>query len=268
MGRPGTPVFAGIYDSYADTAAADVLDEGDACLVLGSTLIIAAVSTEVPDELDGLVSAPHLGAGRLVGGWTASGGTALAWSRRLLSESASAADLDARARALAPGAGGLVFLPYLAGERSPVHDPRASGVLAGLTLDTTPEQVYRAVLDGVVLSVRDHTARLEKAGIRPVAWNVRGGGAASPALVQGISDAIGSPVHVMAHPSAPVGPCVLALRGLGVAVRPEVELSYQPDPVAGGRYDQLYEVYAGLYTALRHQMHALHRIDSFDGGHQ
>jgi xylulokinase len=262
----GTPVLAGIYDSYADTAAAGALEDGQACLVLGSTLIIAVVSTRIPEELDGLLTAPHLGSGRLVGGWTTSGGTALAWARRLLADSESPTELDARAQTLVPGDGGLIFLPYLAGERSPVHDPHATGALVGLTHESTPEQVYRAVLDGVVLSVRDHVERLAHAGIRPGTWSVRGGGAGSPALMQGIADALGAPVHVMEHPSDPVGPCVLALHGLGVDPAVRIVRTYHPDLTTTVRYDRLYDVYVGLYPALRGPMHALRRLTNSDGG--
>jgi xylulokinase len=265
--RPDVPVFAGIYDSYGDTAAAGALGHDDACLVLGSTLIIGVVQDRVPEKLDGLITAPHLGTGRLVGGWTTSGGTALDWARGLLAGTPRD-ELDAFALSSSPGAGGLVFLPYLAGERSPVHDPHASGVLLGATGETTPGEIYRAVLDGVVLSVRDHAERLAVAGIRPSRWRVRGGGAANRALVQGIADAVRAQLDVTEHPGDPVGPCVLALHGLGLPARVRVVDSYHPNPDRSQRYDRLFGVYAGLYPSLHTYMHDLRRLDEPDGGNQ
>ena len=125
LGLPaGIPVAAGTIDSYADVAGTGVAI-GDGVLLLGSTLVIYAVAAE-PTRLPGLDCERYPGPGVLVGGCTNAAGLALAWARREL----GAADA-AEVAALPPGAGGLLALPYLAGERTPITDPLATGLIVG-----------------------------------------------------------------------------------------------------------------------------------------
>jgi len=266
---PGVPVLTGTYDSYADSAATGTLNVGQACIIFGSTLIIGVVHPAVPDDLHGLVVAPHLGDGVLIGGWTATGGSALGWARRLIGAGEAYDDaLEEAAGRLAPGCGGLVFLPYLAGERSPVHDPDARGLLLGLTAQTTGQDVYRAVLDGIALSVRDHAQRLALIGRSPPRWRAGGGATRSRLLVQAASDALGAPVEVVADAAAPIGPCCLALRGLGYDPPVAIAAEYAPSACAGERFDRLYAVYQDLYSAVSRQMHLLTGINRSTGGRQ
>jgi len=266
----GTPVAVGTYDAYADTAAAGVLEVGDACIVLGSTLIIGVAADQVPEDLRGLESAPHLGKGMLVGGWPATGGSAISWARRLigLPETISDDALEQAARALPPGASGLVFLPYLTGERSPVHDPAARGVLLGLTVETTPATAYRAVVDGVALSVRDHLSRLAALELAPSVWRVTGGGTQSQLLLQAISDALRAPLEVVADASAPIGPCRIALNAIGHGPAVVVAAVVEPSTAHADRFDGLYDVYRSLYPALSRAMHQLTEFDQTPGGRQ
>jgi xylulokinase len=268
LGLPsGVPVITGTYDAYADTAATGTLDDGDACVIFGSTLIIGMVRPDVPDDLHGLVAAPHLGDGVLVGGWTATGASALAWARRLLGAGPAFGDaLEAAAARTSPGGGGLIFLPYLSGERSPVHDAAARGVLLGLTSATTGAEVYRAVVDGIALSVRDHAVRLAALGAAPPRWRAGGGASASEILVQAAGDALGAPFEVVADAGAAVGPCRLALRGIGHVPDVAVERVLEPDARRGELYDALYDTYRGLYGALSDQMHRLTEINRANGG--
>ncbi len=156
LGLPaGLPVAVGAYDSYVDLLAMGLRRPGDAGLLLGSTMVAAALAAPgIEPRAHGLglrtVRWP-LGDAVLVGGWTSSAGAALDWSRRLL---ALSDEEEGTAGLLDPGSGGLVSLPYLAGERTPVWDEHASGAVVGLTAATTRPQLHRAVLDGVVLSTR------------------------------------------------------------------------------------------------------------------
>ena len=84
--------------------------------------------------------------------------------------------------------------------------------------------------------------------------------------MQGIADALGAPLHVMEHPSDPVGPCVLALHGLGIDPPARIQRTYHPDLTMTVRYDRLYDVYVDLYPSLRGPMHALRRLNHSDGG--
>ena len=116
-----------------------------------------------------------------------------------------------------PGAGGLVCLPYLAGERTPAWDPAASGVIAGVTLATRPADLHRAVIDGVALSTRDVLARIAAVAGQPSRWRVGGGGSRHRGWLQATADATGETLEIV-DASGGVGPAVLAFRSIGIEV--------------------------------------------------
>ena len=246
----GTPVAAGTYDSHADLLAAGVHRPGDAALVLGSTLIVAAAVREAV-ECEGLAVGAYPGEGVLVGGWTAAAGATLEWCAR------EVGGLESSVAALQPGAGGLVALPYLAGERTPVWDPAARGVLLGVTVQTTATEISRAFLDAVALSAKDHVERLRSGGIVPRDWRAGGGGARRPGWLQATSDAIGAPLQVARHAGEAAGAAVLALRSLGASPLLDDGHVVVPDAGRSERFDRLYDVYRDLYPALAGAMHAL-----------
>jgi xylulokinase len=264
--RQGVPVSVGTYDSYADAAATGTLSVGDACVLFGSTLIIGVVNATAPNDLHGLVASPHLGEGVLVGGWTSNGGSALSWARKLIGAEETFDDaLEASIGNLSPVEAGLVFLPYLSGARSPVHDPSARGLLLGLSAETKKEHVYRAVVDGVVLSVRDHADRLAMINVSPLGWRAGGGGSRNRALVQSTSDALRAPIEIVEDGSLPIGPCRLALRTIGHLPRVAVSAALEPNEHRSEQYDRIYGVYRQLYKALSDQMHMLTNISRSDG---
>ncbi|MDP9258854.1 MAG: FGGY-family carbohydrate kinase, partial [Actinomycetota bacterium] len=172
---PGMPVIAGTLDSYADVAGTGAAP-GTGCLLLGSTLIAYAVWPE-PVSVPGLELQHQPAPGVLLGGSSVCGGATLDWLGELLGEVAG--DLQA----LEPGAGGLLVLPYLAGERTPVNDPHASGAVLGLTYATARDELYRAFVDAVALSALDHADRLRAGGVDPARWRVAGGGTRNAALL-------------------------------------------------------------------------------------
>jgi xylulokinase len=250
LGLPaGTPVSAGTYDTYVDVAGAGVRLPGDACILLGSTLVVC-VAVDEPVKCAGLELTPFPGEGFLLGGWTTAGGATLAWFGRELGEPPAVAGLE-------PGAGGLVALPYLAGERTPIRDPDARGLVLGLTLATTRPELYRALVDGVALSARDHLERLRSAGLAPAFWLTAGGGTRDDAWLQATADALGAELRVVAHAAEAVGPAHLALRALGIEpVRP-VERLVVPDERRHARFEELYALYRDLYAPLAGAMRRL-----------
>ena len=163
----GTPVIAGTLDSYADVAGT-AAGPGTGCLLLGSTLVAYAVVPE-PVLVPGLEVQRQPAPGVLVGGSSVCGGATLDWLNELLGPAPD--DLHA----LDPGAGGLLALPYLAGERTPVNDPHASGAVLGLTYATTHDELCRAFIDAVALSALDHAERMRAYGVDPARWRVTGG---------------------------------------------------------------------------------------------
>ena len=251
LGLPaGIPVAAGTIDSYADVAGTGVAI-GDGVLLLGSTLVIYAVAAE-PTRLPGLDCERYPGPGVLVGGCTNAAGLALAWARREL----GAADA-AEVAALPPGAGGLLALPYLAGERTPIADPLATGLIVGLRTTTTAAQMQRAILDGVAFSALDHADLLAAHGLTPATWRVTGGGVRDEALLQAVADALAAPLAVMPHAGHAIGPAALALRAAGCAYRPEAERTVLPRAEASATFHALLPRYRDAYRSLAPVMHAL-----------
>lgn len=201
VGLPaGTPVVLSPYDVAATALGVGAFDDGQACCILGTTLCTQVV-TDRPDltgEPSGLTIA-------LPDRWlrtfaTLAGGGVLSWVRDLLclADPAAVGDL---ARRVGPGAGGLVFLPYLspAGERAPFLDTQARGSLLGLSFEHGREHIARAVLEGLSLVVRDCLAA---SGVRPVELRLCGGGAASEPWVRLIADVTGVPVRRTADTEA------------------------------------------------------------------
>jgi xylulokinase len=246
---PGTPVIAGTLDSYADVAGTGAAP-GTGCLLLGSTLIAYAVWPE-PVAVPGLEVQHQPAPGVLVGGASVCGGATLDWLGEMLGRSAG--DLQA----LPPGAGGLLVLPYLAGERTPFDDPNASGAVLGLTYATTRDELSRAFVDAVALSALDHADRLRAGGVDPHRWRVAGGAARNAALVQACCDALGRPLDVMPHAGAAIGPAALALRAAGVRWQPSPERTIEPDTERTRRFTALLETYRSAYDALAPTMHRL-----------
>jgi xylulokinase len=246
---PGTPVIAGTLDSYADVAGTGAAP-GTGCLLLGSTLIAYAVWPE-PVVVPGLEVQHQPAPGVLVGGASVCGGATIEWLGGLLGEGTG--DLHA----LPPGAGGLLALPYLAGERTPVNDPLASGAVLGLTYATTRDELCRAFVDAVALSALDHADRLRAHGVDPARWRVAGGAPHNAALVHACCDALGRALDVMPHSGAAIGPAALALRAAGARWQPSPERAIEPDAARTRRFAQLLDAYRSAYAGLAPTMHGL-----------
>jgi xylulokinase len=164
------------------------------------------------------------------------------------------------------GAGGLVFLPYLAGERAPIDDPRARGVLAGLSLAHGRSHVARAVLEAGGFAMRHVAEPIRDAGIRIDRLVVSGASERLRRIASVRADILGVPVDVPAiADTAALGAAILAATGTGVhpetrsAIREMVRIAAraEPDPALRGRYDALYGVYRELYPATMALQHRL-----------
>jgi xylulokinase len=250
--RSGTPVAVGTYDTFVDVAALPARPD-DVTILLGSTLVLGTVTdgSRVPD---GLRASPHIGDGTFVGGWTSTAGSAVDWALSLFAGDRTAV-LD-EVTALEPGAGGVLALPYLAGERAPVWDPHAAGVIIGLTLGTTPTQVVRALVDGVALSALDLFGRLRSlVGDEPRVW-IAGGGVRNAGWLAATVDALGAPAKVVL-----LGDGVAAARFAFLALGdplPDIEFSLvEPDLARHARFAELFALYERLYPAHMDAMHAL-----------
>jgi xylulokinase len=257
----GTPVTVGSYDSYVDLFGAGVARAGEAGMLLGSTAVICKVAGET-DELGALRATPYIGAqGKMVGGWTSSAGSLIAWADGLAGEGCRSFDPSTgsglRMRERMPGSAGLIMLPYFAGERAPVWDAAARGALVGLTLSTTGDDIRHAALEAIALSIADITGRLDAVCGATARYLVAGGGAGIAGLAEAIASATGAELEIVADPGEAVAGAILAAHALGFPIARRVARVVKPDPAAAERYAALMEIYRPLYGQLAETMHRL-----------
>lgn len=285
LGLPeGLPVVAGGVDAAVATLAAGAARPGYHVAMIGTSMCWGTIRQQV-DARDGLISMPHVfnGANDLyVFGGASAAGASVAWFRdtfcqaEIAAAGASGSDPHAlleRAAAPLPPGGGLLFLPYLMGERSPIWDARASGCFVGLGLHHGRPHLYRAVLEGVAYALRHNI----EAGLRGLHGGglderlvVVGGATRSNLWMQIIADVTGRPVYTIAEEvEASLGAALLAAHGVGLidaaAVRRgwvEPQLRAQPQAGAHARYDELFEQFVALYPVLKPTMHRLREIEA------
>jgi xylulokinase len=212
-------------------------------------------------------------------GVTLAAGGSLQWFRNALCEAAAAQAkrrkidaydaLTAEASATPPGAEGLFFLPYLAGERTPHADPLARGALVGLTLRHARGHLVRAILEGVTYSLRDCLEIMAEQGVAVTQIRATGGGAKSRFWRQLQADVLGKTVVSMAADEGPAyGVALLAAVGAGEfkniaeACQATVKTKAQVKPAATARrqYDHGFPIYQQLYRSLRDDFRAIAAI--------
>ena len=188
-----------------------------------------------------------------------SAGLSLRWFRDQIAGK-SYEELSGMAAQIPPGSEGLIFLPYLIGERTPYMDPNARGVFFGLSLHHTLRHLVRAIMEGVTFALRDALLIFRELGVRADRIVVSGGGARSPVWRQIQADIFQSEVtRVHGEERAGVGAAMLAGIGTGVyegfedACRKTMRCEACIAPIAANvaRYDQLYDVFHGLYPKLK-----------------
>jgi xylulokinase len=194
-------------------------------------------------------------------GVTLSAAGSLQWYRDTLAPGESFDSLVAEAEKVAPGSEGLLFLPYLSGERTPYPDPSARGSFVGLTLRHGRGHLTRAVLEGVAFSMRDCFGLLREAGLGSVTEvRVAGGGAKSPLWRRICASVLGVElVGVNSTEGAAYGAALLGAVGEGAfpsvpaACRAAISITERTavDPAARDAYERLYPEYRGLYPALK-----------------
>ncbi len=255
---PGTPVFAGVGDAGATTLASGIARPGQYNVNLGTSGWVATVSDAPLTSEAGVfnLAAPTEGCYINVVPFL-NAGNVHKWIAGVLADG----DYDALSALLgrsSPGSGGVLFLPYLVGERFPVLDPDARGAFVGLTPQTSPADLARACLTGVACSIRQGMEKLESA---PETISLIGGGARESVWRQVLADVLGKPVSVFRGsehlPSLAVAS--MALRGLGRigsytaftdSLTADADV-YRPDPARREDCERLYRRYLRLYPALR-----------------
>ncbi|MCC6166067.1 MAG: xylulokinase, partial [Caldilineaceae bacterium] len=239
------------------------VSEGIVSLALGTSGVVFATTNSPFYEPEGRLHAfCHAVPGRwhLMGVMLSAAGS-LRWYRDTLAPGVGYDDLIAPTEAIPAGSDGLLFLPYLTGERTPYPDPLARGAFVGLTVRHSQAHLTRAVLEGVAFGLRDSFELMKGVGLSQIRQvRVSGGGARSPIWRQILADVLNSElVTVNTTEGAAYGAALLA--GVGAGVWPDVDAACAeaihvtgqttPDPVAVERYEPLYAQYRALYPALR-----------------
>ena len=175
-------------------------------------------------------------------------------------------ELVAEAETVPAGSEGLVFLPYLTGERTPHLDPSATGAFVGLTARHSRAHLTRALMEGVLFSLRDGLEIMRGLGVHPAEIRAIGGGASSPLWLQLQADVFGATVSRLAvEEGAAYGAALLGHVAAGTYADAEEATSVvrtldeetEPDPRRAAAYEETYEVYRGLYGTLRDDLHRL-----------
>ncbi len=280
LGLPaGIPVVAGGGDNAAAAVGTGIVRSGLVSSSIGTSGVVFAHSDAIRLDPEGrLHTFCHAVPGKNhLMAVTLSAGNSLRWLRDLFHSSASQQGrseeislsydaMTAMAAQVSAGAEGLVFLPYLNGERTPYLDPFATGAFVGLTARHTPAHLMRAVMEGVTFSLRDgieimHALQVPIDQVRAI-----GGGGKSPFWCQLQADIFGCEVLNLAVEEGPAyGAALLAIAAgqdaEGVTRVSEACVqttnSYCPQAATVERYNQLYSIYRELYPAMRKSMHKL-----------
>lgn len=263
---PGTPVIVGTIDAAAEAISVGVTEPGDMMVMYGSTVFVILLTGErVRDPR--LWYAPWLFDGRHASmSGLATSGTLTHWFRdqfaRELDPATAFAELAAEAEQSPPGANGLVLLPYFSGERTPIHDPHASGVLFGLNLTHSRGDIYRALLEGIACATNHIVETYTQAGQRPERVRAVGGGMKNRVWAQATSDISGLAQTVCSHTiGASYGDAFLAALGVGDAAIGDIARwnpageTIEPAPSEVTR--RQYRVYREIYQRNADLMHEL-----------
>jgi xylulokinase len=260
--REGTPVVAGAGDQAAGAVGMGIVDPGNVSATIGTSgVVFAATSSPVVEPKGRIHTFCHAIPGRWhVMGVTQGAGLSLRWFREQFAGGASYDALMKEAAETPAGADGLLWAPYLMGERTPHLDPNARGALVGLTAQHTRAHVIRAILEGVAFSLRDTFTIFRELGVPVKSIRLGGGGARSSLWQQIQADIYGMPVDlVVADEGAAYGAALLAGVGAGVwrsveaACETAVHVAKRVEPIAGNveLLNRRYEEYRKLYPALR-----------------
>ena len=237
-------------------------------LMYGSTIFTIRIGSEhIRDPR--LWHAPWLFADRYASmAGLATSGTLTRWfadqlARDLTPEAAMAA-LAAEAQASPPGAGGLIFLPYFSGERTPIHDPNAKGAIVGLTLAHTRADVYRAALEGIAFATKHIFDTCAEAGAQPSGIVAVGGGLRNRIWTQATSDISGLRQEVReVSIGASYGDAFLARLAVGDVSKAAIKqwnpaaFTIEPDPRNARVYERGYTIFRKLYPRIRDLMEEL-----------
>ena len=277
----GTPVVGGAGDNAAAAVGTGVVEEGKAFTTIGTSGVVFAHTKEMHVDPKGRV---HTFCCAVPGEWhvmgvTLAAGQSLKWFRdNFCADEMSTAKsmdvdpyylMDKEAEISPIGCNKLIYLPYLMGERTPHLDPDCRGAFIGLSAMHTKRDMLRAVMEGVIYSLRDCSEILKEMGVTSDNMAACGGGGSSPLWRGMLSDTLGTEVTTVTSKEGPaLGAAILAGVGAGVyesvqeACRKVVKVksSQKPDKEKSAEYEKYYNIYKSLYPALKQEYKKLAEV--------
>lgn len=275
----GTPVTTGTIDAGAEALSVGVTKPGEMMMMYGSTIFMIQVTDNDQARDKRLWASPYLFPGTwcLLAGMATSGALTR-WFRDNFAKELIAAEeaggenayavLVQEAAATKAGAEGVIVLPYFSGERTPIMDPRARGMIFGLSLTHTRGHLFRSVLEGMGHGIAQHVDLFTAIGARPTAIKSVGGGTKNAVWLQAVSDISGVPQEVAPLTfGASYGDALLAGVAVGLVASAEEIRIWQgkariiePNPELIEIYAPLSRIYGDLYHSTKESMHTLHEI--------
>jgi xylulokinase len=255
-----TPVAAGAGDQGAGAVGMGILAPGSVSATIGTSgVVFAATATPTLDPKGRLHTFCHAAPGVWhVMGVTNGAGLSFRYLKDTFFPAASYDELTARAAAVPPASDGLLWAPYLFGERTPHLDPNARAAFVGITASTTAAHFVRAVLEGVAFSLKDTFTLFSELGIRYNRIRLGGGGARGPLWRQIQADVYNHPVELLeAEEGGAFGAALLAGTGIGAwpSVEAACEATIRPaqtiHPQHAAVMAEAYKHYRNLYPALK-----------------
>ena len=264
---PGTPAVAGAGDQAAGAVGMGIVSPGTVSATIGTSgVVFAATDRPALDSRGRVHTFCHAIPGRWhVMGVTQAAGLSLRWFRDTFTTSSNGApasydQLTAEAAKITPGSEGLLWTPYLMGERTPYLDGSARGALVGLTASHTRGHIVRAILEGVAFSLRDTFTLFQEMNVPVNRIRLGGGGARSALWRQVQADVYGHSVEIVeAEEGAAYGAALLAAVGAGIwpsvdaacAAAVRCASRIDPQPTAVATLDASYAAFRRVYPATR-----------------
>ncbi|HPF17079.1 MAG TPA: xylulokinase [Thermotogota bacterium] len=267
LGWKDTLIVSGGADNAVAAYGIGISKPGDTMVSIGTSGTVLTATEKGAPDFDGKIHFFHhvLPDQKYYMGVMLSAAHSLNWFLKAFNIRWTFEELENKISKVKPGVGGLLFLPYLNGERTPLRDPNARGVLFGLSSKTTAEEVIRAVIEGVTFGLRDSFELIkDKTEVKTI--RAVGGGAKNKVWCSIIADNFKMPVSVPENDEGGAyGAAMLAAKGAGIK---EEELStwvkiketIQPNPENYAIYDKLYEQFKGLYTDLKERFTEITKI--------
>lgn len=259
----GTPVITGTIDAWTEAVSVGAHEIGDLMLMYGTTMFLVATGEQTLRTPSMWTTAGAFPGTRNLAGGLSTSGALTAWLKDLTGSGYP--ELLAEAEVSGPGARGLLILPYFAGERTPIQDPDARGIIAGLTLEHGRGDLYRAALEATALGVRHNVETMRAAGADITRIVAVGGGTQGQLWLQVISDVTGLVQEV---PQTTIGASYGAAFLAASAVAPDgaapaitdwnpIAQTITPNPELRAFYDTLFDRYVRLYEGTKELAHEL-----------